>query len=173
MRLSSIAAGLLALVACASALAQGAGVRRRADEGKQVYQRANCVGCHKWHGGGGGGYGGSALSLRTSELTREQIVEVLNCGRPGTGMPYHLRGAYDGDGCYGTTREALGKDMPVQPAVFLRPGEIEAVADYVVANVQRRGEPVYAECAAFFGDGARGCNSLKDTETASSSEGKE
>ncbi len=33
------------------------------------------VGCHKWHGNGGG-YGGDALSLRHTQLTREQIVTV-------------------------------------------------------------------------------------------------
>ncbi len=171
MRRSSIVAGLLVCVVGASALAQGTGGHRRADEGKQVFQRANCVGCHKWHGGGGGGYGGSALSLRASELTREQIIEVVNCGRPGTGMPYHLRGAYDGSGCYGMARDELGKDIPVEPKAFLRPSEVEAVTDYVIANVQHRGEPVYAECTAFFGDGARVCNVLKTAETAPSAEG--
>ena len=35
--------------------------------GKTVFSRANCVGCHKWHGNGGGGYGGDALSLRKTE----------------------------------------------------------------------------------------------------------
>ena len=39
--------------------------------------------------------------------------------------------------------------------------EIEAVTDYMIANVQRRGEPTYAECAAFFGEGARVCNTYK------------
>ena len=111
--------------------------------------------------GGGGSYGGAALSLRTSELTREQIIEVLNCGRPGTGMPYHLRDAYTAGGCNGMTLEELGKDAPVKAAAFLRPSEIEAVTDYMIANVQRRGEPTYAECAAFFGEGARVCNTYK------------
>ena len=55
--------------------------------GKAVFSRANCVGCHKWHGNGGGGYGGDALSLRKTELTREQIIETVSCGRPGTAMP--------------------------------------------------------------------------------------
>ena len=33
--------------------------------GKHVYRQANCVGCHKWHGGGGGSYGGGrALAPR-------------------------------------------------------------------------------------------------------------
>ncbi len=161
MRHALIAAGLLAALTGVSALAQDPGEHRRAGEGKQVYQRANCVGCHKWHGDGGGGYGGDALSLRKSELTREQIIEVLSCGRPGTGMPYHLRGAYDGDGCYGTKRQELGKDMPIEPLAFLRPSEMEAVTDYVIANVQHRGEPSYADCEAFFGNGARTCNTYK------------
>ena len=78
---------VVALVACAAAPTLAQGGPGRAGDGKQVYQKANCVGCHKWHGGGGGGYGGAALSLRASSLTREQIVEIVNCGRPGTGMP--------------------------------------------------------------------------------------
>ena len=158
----------VALVAAASALAQGgpAGGSHRANEGKQVYQKANCVGCHKWHGGGGGGYGGAALSLRATALNREQVVEIVNCGRPGTGMPYHQRGAYDGTECYGLSREDLGKDIPVQGTSFLRPAEAEAVADYVITQMQGRGEPSYAECAAYFGDGARACNQYRTAESA-------
>ena len=156
-----IVAGALAVLAGAPLAAQDSGGHRRSSDGKQVFQRANCVGCHKWHGGGGGSYGGAALSLRTSELTREQIIEVLNCGRPGTGMPYHLREAYTAGGCNGMTLEELGKDAPVKAAALLRPSEIEAVTDYMIANVQRRGEPTYAECAAFFGEGARVCNTYK------------
>ena len=158
-----IVGALAAALAAGAAWAKGGSspVHTRADEGKRVYQRANCVGCHKWHGDGGGGYGGNALSLRATQLTREQIIEVVNCGRPGTGMPYHQRGAYDGDGCYGMTREALAKDAPVEGAAFLRPSEVEAVADYVLAAIKGRGEPSYADCAAFFGDGARVCNSYK------------
>lgn len=152
---------LAAALAAAPGRAQDTAEHARAGEGKRVYQRANCVGCHKWHGGGGGGYGGAALSLRATELTREQIVEVVACGRPGTGMPYHRRGAYDGEGCYGLNREALGKDAPPETTAFLRPSEMEAVADYVLAAMKGRGEPSYADCAAFFGEGARVCNSLK------------
>lgn len=168
MKRWSIGAGILAVLAAAPLSAQDVGAHRRSNDGKQVFQRANCVGCHKWHGGGGGGYGGSALSLRTSELTREQIIEVLDCGRPGTGMPYHLRDAYTGGGCNGVTLQALGKDAPVEAAAFLRPSEIEAVTDYVIAHVQHRGEPTYADCAAFFGEGARVCNIYKAADAAAS-----
>lgn len=178
MRRAWMAGGLLATLSIitfaeGAAPAQDPGAHGVPGGGKQVYQRANCVGCHKWHGGGGGGYGGDALSLRKSELMRDQIIEVLRCGRPGTGMPYHQRGAYDGDGCYGMTRADVGKDMPIEGKVFLRPAEIEAVTDYVIANLQHHGEPTYADCEAFFGAGARTCNVYKSADAAPGAGGTE
>jgi hypothetical protein len=139
-----------------------------AAEGKRVFQRANCVGCHKWHGGGGGGYGGDALSLRTTQLDRDQIIETVTCGRPGTGMPYFQRGAYDGEAhpCYGMGRQELDHDIPVEATTFLRPNEVSAVADYVVADIKGKGEPNYAECLAFFGEGSRVCNVYKAAPAA-------
>jgi Cytochrome c len=133
----------------------------RTDVGKQVFKSANCVGCHKWHGNGGGGYGGDALSLRKTELTREQIIETVNCGRPGTGMPFHLRGAYESQPCYGLTRAQISDSMPPEAAGFLRPGEVEAVVDYVIAHVKGKGEPTYDECTAFFGSASRVCGIYK------------
>ena len=137
--------------------------RGPAAEGKRVYEKANCVGCHKWHGGGGGGYGGDALSLRATQLDRDQIVTTVACGRPGTGMPYFQRGTYDGKDhpCYDMGRQELGKDIPVEANTFLRPNEIAAVADYVLADIKGKGEPSYAECTAFFGEGSRVCNVYK------------
>jgi Cytochrome C oxidase, cbb3-type, subunit III len=140
--------------------AQPAG-QDRTDVGKQVFKSANCVGCHKWHGNGGGGYGGDALSLRKTELTREQIIETVNCGRPGTGMPFHLRGAYESQPCYGLTRAQISDSMPPEAAGFLRPGEVEAVVDYVIAHVKGKGEPTYDECIAFFGSASRVCGIYK------------
>ncbi len=136
-----------------------------ADAGKHVYQRANCMGCHKWHGNGGGGYGGDALSLRRTRLNRDQMIMVVRCGRPGTGMPYHDRDAYDGAGCYGLTRETVGSHIPPAAANFLREADIEVVIDYVIANIKGKGEPDYADCATFFGTESRMCNLYK-TPTA-------
>jgi mono/diheme cytochrome c family protein len=133
----------------------------RTDVGKQVFKSANCVGCHKWHGNGGGGYGGDALSLRKTELTREQIIETVKCGRPGTGMPFHLRGAYESQPCYGLTRAQISDSMPPEAAGLLRPGEVEAVVDYVIAHVKGKGEPTYDECIAFFGNASRVCGIYK------------
>lgn len=145
-------------------------------EGQRVFKRANCVGCHKWHGGGGGGYGGDALSLRATKLDRDQIIQTVSCGRPGTGMPYFERGAYDNPEhpCYGMGRQDLGKDMPVEaPGTFLRPGEIAAVADYVVADIKGKGAPTYAECIAFFGEGSRVCNIYKTAQPGKPQPGKQ
>ena len=76
-----LALAVIAMVATpASVAAQSADPT---DAGKAVFKRANCFGCHKWHGNGGGGYGGDALSLRKTELTREQIMETVEGGRPG------------------------------------------------------------------------------------------
>ena len=157
--------GALALGAVPSHRVQAQGSPNGpAAEGKRVFQRANCVGCHKWHGAGGGGYGGDALSLRATQLDRDQIMMTVACGRPGTGMPYFQRGAYDGEDhpCYGLGRQDLDKDIPVEATVFLRPNEVGTVADYVLAEVKGKGEPNYAECIAFFGEGSRVCNVHKD-----------
>jgi len=141
------------------------------DEGQRIYEKANCVGCHKWHGGGGGGYGGSALSLRDTQLEREQIIEVVRCGRPGTGMPYHDRDAYKESECYdGLTVTDLGNDMPQQAANFLRLQDIELVVNYVLQHVKGKGEPSYQDCIDFFSEGARACDVYKkDAGGASSS----
>lgn len=132
-----------------------------AEAGRRIYRDANCVGCHRWHGGGGGGYGGAAMSLRATRLTREQIVEVVRCGRPNSGMPHFERDAYAANGCYGVTREELGPAAPPAAARFLRPREVEVVVDYVLAEIKGKGEPDYADCAAFFGDGSRMCQSYR------------
>jgi hypothetical protein len=144
---------------------QPAGAKGGADEGKRVFMRANCMGCHKWHGGGGGGYGGDALSLRNTQLDQEQIIETVSCGRPGTGMPHFTRDAYDqNERCFGLTKKDLGDNVPPEPQIFLRPNEIEAVANYVVTHLKGKGEPTLAECLDFFGEGSRVCNVLKMNE---------
>lgn len=153
-------------LATASSLAWAEGAPDATAAGKAIYKRANCVGCHKWHGNGGGGYGGDALSLRHTQLGRDQIIETVGCGRPGTGMPYHLRGAYDTIECYGQHRDELKGMMPPEGGTFLRPSEIEQVADYVLAHVKGKGEPDYADCIKFFGDGSRVCNIYRPKDSA-------
>src|SRR5258708_759341 len=77
-----LVASLAAVPAITAALGQSnMGGHQAKDDGQRIYEKANCVGCHKWHGGGGGGYGGAALSLRETQLERDQLIEVIHCGR--------------------------------------------------------------------------------------------
>lgn len=129
--------------------------------GRKVYEAANCIGCHKWHGGGGGGYGGAALSLRETSLDAAQIAEVVRCGRPGTGMPFHDEAAYGSLECYGMTKADAGKDMPPRARKFLSESEVEAVAAYVETAIKGKGEPTLDDCVAFWGADSRECRSMK------------
>ena len=172
------AGGVLAII-CALCLGFAAELRGTAcaqanmgghqpkSEGQRIYEKANCVGCHKWHGGGGGSYGGAALSLRDTQLNRDQIIEVVHCGRPGTGMPRHDRDAYKDYQCYGgLTAQDFGKDMPKEAANFLRSKEIEIVVDWVIQHLKGKGPPSYADCTDFFGASTRACDVYKNEDAA-------
>lgn len=168
--ITSAVALAFVLVSGSLASAQSAVPTDPTEAGKAVFKRANCVGCHKWHGNGGGGYGGDALSLRKTELDRQHIIETVTCGRPGTGMPYFARGSYDTAKCYEMNRQDVGERMPPEGGTFLRPNDIEAVADYVLAHIKGRGEPTYDECTAFFGNTSRVCDIYKANATQPASE---
>ena len=81
-------------------------------------------------------------------------------------MPYFDRDSYPTDAsapiaCYGFTRDDL-RTMPLaQGGVFLKPAEIDAVADYVVRQVKGKGEPNLADCVAFFGEQSSACDVYK------------
>lgn len=136
------------------------------ESGKSAYKKANCVGCHKWHGDGGGGYGGLALSLRKTQLDTASLREVIRCGRPGSRMPYHHRKAYKGDdrSCYETTRSEFGDALPPRAARFLRDTEIDEVVEYIKTTIQGKGAPDFNDCVAFWGDDARQCTLYKARE---------
>ena len=85
--ITSIGTVAIVTLSASLALAQSTASPDPSDAGKAIFKRANCFGCHKWHGNGGGGYGGDALSLRRTELARDQIIETISCGRPATGTP--------------------------------------------------------------------------------------
>jgi hypothetical protein len=51
--------------------------------------------------------------------------------------------------------------MPPEGGTFLRPKDIEAVADYVIAHIKGAGEPTYAECLTFFSSTSRVCDVYK------------
>lgn len=124
-------------------------------------EKGNCQFCHKWDGTGDQGYGGNALSLRGTQLTRELLEEVVKCGRPSTGMPLHDKFAYTDKRCYGLTKEDLGKDVPPQPFEYLNKREIEAVAEFIFARMVGKPPAALADCVEFWGSTTRQCDGLK------------
>ena len=134
---------------------------RAIEFGKEIFKvKANCQFCHKWDASGDTGYGGIALSLRKTQLTLEQFTEVVRCGRPLTGMPYHDRLAYTDKRCFGMTRQELGKDLPPM-GEFLSAREIDAVVRYLFAKDVGRGQSTYEECVEFWGSETRQCEPMK------------
>jgi len=134
---------------------------RQLEFGKEIFKvKANCQFCHKWDASGDTGYGGIALSLRKTRLNPEQLTEVVKCGRPTTGMPYHDQNAYTDKRCYGETREELGKDMP-PIGEYLSKREIDAVVKYLYAKVVGHGPSTYEDCVEFWGTDTRQCEPMK------------
>jgi mono/diheme cytochrome c family protein len=130
--------------------------------GKEIFKsKAVCQYCHKWDASGDQGYGGNALSLRATHLTPEQLTEVVKCGRPSTGMPYHDRFAYTGKRCFSHSREEMGKDMPPAGNDFLSNREVEAVVKYLFAKAVGRGPATYEDCVDFWGKDTRQCDPMK------------
>jgi mono/diheme cytochrome c family protein len=105
--------------------------------GQRIFhEKADCQFCHGVDGDGRGDprSPGNASDLRKTFLTREQLIEVIACGRPTTQMPHFDKYAYE-DKCGGVTAHELGKDVPPDPhSTSLNRREIEAVADYILAT---------------------------------------
>ncbi len=59
-------------------------------------------------------------------------------------------------------RQDAGAQMPPEGGTFLRPKDIEAVADYVIAHIKGAGEPTYSECVAFLLQHVAGMRRLQD-----------
>lgn len=135
---------------------------RTIEFGKEIFKnKAQCQYCHKWDGGGDQGYGGNALSLRKTQLTPEQLAEVIRCGRPTTGMPYHDEHAYTDKRCYDYTKADLGKDMPPMAVESLQKREVDAVVKYLFARVVGHGPATYEDCVDFWGKDTKQCDPMK------------
>jgi mono/diheme cytochrome c family protein len=153
---------VLLVVGAAQAQTSSAEEARMIEFGKEIFKsKAVCQYCHKWDASGDQGYGGNALSLRVTQLTPDQLTEVVKCGRPGTGMPYHDRFAYTDKRCFGYTRDQMGKDMPPAGNDFLSNREVEAVVKYLFAKDVGKGPATYDDCVDFWGKDTKQCDPMK------------
>lgn len=127
--------------------------------GKRIWsEKGQCQTCHGWAADGTpAGQAPPGPSLRITQLNREQVAEVIRCGRPSTEMPAHDRMAYVDDRCYGVTEADLGADRPVQAANTLLPREVDAVVEYIFATYVGKPAPTLSDCEAYFGPESNAC----------------
>jgi mono/diheme cytochrome c family protein len=106
--------------------------------GQRLFQeKADCQFCHGVNGDGHGDprSPGKAPDLHKTRLDREQLIEVIACGRPGSEMPHFDKYAYEDKACYGLSSAELGKNVPPDPhSTSLTKREITALADYILTS---------------------------------------
>jgi mono/diheme cytochrome c family protein len=159
---SACAGFLLALLSGSAAWAQTADPSDIAEGGRLFRQKANCQACHGWAGDGRkmDSQMPDGANLRETTLDRQNLITVIKCGRPGTGMPAFDRFAYSDGRCYGLKQadlRASGKGMPDPPAT-LQMREVEAIADFLAAKVVKQGSMDHAKCIEFWGSEVEACN---------------
>ena len=153
-------AGIIAVAVATAAMAQDVA------DGERIWKtKGGCPQCHGWAGDGfpsGFHSEGNAPSLRETQLSRDQIRETIQCGRPGTPMPHFDRFAYTDKRCYGHTRDEMGNDMPPAGNDFLSQREVDAVVKYLFAKAVGRGPATYEDCIDFWGKDTRQCDPMKN-----------
>jgi hypothetical protein len=130
--------------------------------GRRLYlDKAQCAYCHGWAADGAGEpqSNGGAANLRDTKMNRDQLIEIILCGRPGTPMPHFDEQAYTDQRCYGLSEAELGGKTPsLPPGATLQKREAAAIADYLLAKVIGRGPVTREECEEVFSErGARSC----------------
>ena len=158
---STPAGVLLALLSGSVAWAQAPDPSDIAEGGRLFRQKANCQACHGWAGDGRkmDTQMPDGANLRETKLDRQDLVMVIKCGRPGTGMPAFDRFAYSDGRCYGLKQadlRASGQRMPDPPST-LQVREVEAIADFLFARVVKQGPMDHAKCIEFWGSEVEAC----------------
>jgi hypothetical protein len=131
--------------------------------GQRIWkEKTACNDCHGWSGNGvpDDSRQPTGANLRQTKLSQEQLIEVIKCGRPGTGMPHFDQRAYEDDRCYGLKAADLGPAKPPFLGTGLIPREIQAVVAFLEAKVIGRGPFTRNDCHDFFGQNANVCNTF-------------
>src|SRR6266403_4562699 len=159
---SARAGALLALLSGSIAWAQAADPSDIAEGGRLFRQKANCQACHGWAGDGRkmDDQMPDGANLREIALSRDELIVVIKCGRPGRGMPAFDKFAYSDGRCYGMKRADLKSrelSLPDPPAT-LQPREIELLADFLFAKVIGKGPMDRAKCIEYWGSDVDACS---------------
>lgn len=135
-------------------------------EGMRLFQqKGNCQACHGWAGDGRkmDNQMPDGANLRETRLDRANLIMVIKCGLPGTGMPAFDRLAYSDGRCYGKKQadlRATGITMPDPPAT-LQLREVETLVDFMLAKIVGKGPMNRARCAEYWGSEADTCKEFK------------
>jgi mono/diheme cytochrome c family protein len=159
--LSTRIAVVLVLLSGSAAWAQAPDPSDITEGGRLFRQKANCQSCHGWAGDGRkmDTQMPDGANLRETTLDRQNLIIVIKCGRPGTGMPAFDKFAYSDGRCYGLKQADLrssGQRMPDPPST-LQVREVEAIADFLVAKVVKQGAMDHAKCIEFWGSEVDAC----------------
>jgi len=131
-------------------------------EGMRLFrQKANCQACHGWAGDGRkmDDQMPDGANLREIALSRDELIVVIKCGRPGRGMPAFDKLAYSDARCYGMKRADLkARELSLpDPPDTLQPREIELLADFLFAKVIGKGPMDRAKCIEYWGSEVAVC----------------
>jgi hypothetical protein len=123
--------------------------------GLNAWKTAGCPDCHGAFADGEKerDEAPSGANLRRTRLDNAALTEVIQCGKPDTGMPRFDQGAYTQRGCYGQPPGPVPDTLYPTPRM-LSAGEIEAVVTYLRARVIGRGKVTPEECAYYYEDSA-------------------
>ncbi len=159
---------LLAATAALFGLSAGAAAQGAAEPGPLAAigadlwkQGTNCADCHGIMGNGRAEDPRSpnGANFWATTLDAELIADVIRCGLPGTGMPYFVRTAYQGQNpCYGTTLEGLGNQAPVAGTPQLNARQTQALAQFILWKFAGKGEPTREACIELWGEAASSCS---------------
>jgi hypothetical protein len=135
----------------ASGHARGQDAAAVIEAGVAAWEVGGCRSCHgAFAEGGEGGEQPAGPNLRRTRLDRDQLVETISCGRPGTQMPALLEGAYTEVACYGMPVGEVPAGTTQRDA--LTQGQVEALADFLIAHIAGKRAVTREECGWFYRD---------------------
>lgn len=107
-------------------------------KGISLYKKATCNSCHFWHANGGNSHGGAAPSLRTTTLSKSELLRIIKCGRVGTNMPFFSRDYKINNNCKNVKSNINNEDhmFSVKGSVLLSDNEINYLVRFIRNEIQ-------------------------------------